>query len=120
MSSFTNPLIVKKLPSGLWETVESFEYRVGAEDSEEVIIVPRGMTTDFASVPRIFWTILPPDGKYTAASIIHDYLYREKTYSRKRSDQIFLEGMEVLKVPSWKRYTMYYALRLFGFISWNN
>ena len=25
--------------------------------------VPEGFVTDFASVPRVFWTALPPDGE---------------------------------------------------------
>ena len=119
MSSFTKPLIVKKLPSGLWETVESFEYRVGSENSEEVVKVPKGFKTDFASVPRIFWIILPPDGKYSQSAVLHDILYRDKIYSRKRSDQIFVEAMTVLGVAKGKRLLMYSALRIFGFISWN-
>src|SRR5262245_57983090 len=32
--------------------------------------VPAGFVTDFASVPRIFWSVLPRDGKYTYPAII--------------------------------------------------
>lgn len=61
MTSFTKPLIVTPLEDGeRWELVEEFEYHVGSVDSNEVICVPQGFITDFASIPRIFWNILPP------------------------------------------------------------
>ncbi|WP_250530524.1 DUF1353 domain-containing protein, partial [Caballeronia sp. ATUFL_F1_KS4A] len=28
------------------------------------VIVPTGFVTDLASIPRIFWSVLPPDGDY--------------------------------------------------------
>ncbi|HCH8504641.1 TPA: DUF1353 domain-containing protein, partial [Salmonella enterica] len=70
--------------------------------------------TDLASVPRIFWTPLPPDGKYAKAAIIHDYLYDNALRTKKEADRIFLDGMTVLGVPKWKRTVMYWAVRLFG------
>ncbi|EOI6844551.1 DUF1353 domain-containing protein, partial [Salmonella enterica] len=79
-----------------------------------VIEVPAGFVTDLASVPRIFWTILPPDGKYAKAAIIHDWMYDNALRTKKEADLIFLDGMTVLGVPKWKRIIMYYAVRLFG------
>lgn len=120
MSSFTTPLVVKHLDGVRWKVVHSFVYHVGTEDSEEKIIVPGEFITDFASIPRIFWTLIGhPTGKYGKAAVIHDYCYYERIYSRKKSDLIFEEGMAVLKVPFWKRKTMYFAVRSFGWIPWN-
>ncbi|EBY3151137.1 DUF1353 domain-containing protein [Salmonella enterica subsp. enterica serovar Teshie] len=70
--------------------------------------------TDLASVLRIFWTPLPPDGKYAKAAIIHDYLYDNALRTKKEADQIFLDGMTVLGVPKWKRIVMYWVVRWFG------
>lgn len=69
---------------------------------------------DLASVPRIFWTLLPPDGKYAKAAIIHDYLYDNALRTKKEADLIFLDRMTVLGVPKWKRIVMYLAVRWFG------
>ncbi|EDF4587438.1 DUF1353 domain-containing protein, partial [Salmonella enterica] len=63
---------------------------------------------------RIFWTLLPPDGKYAKAAIIHDWMYDNALRTKKEADLIFLDGMTVLGVPKWKRIIMYYAVRLFG------
>lgn len=46
-----------------------------ADKSEPIIRVPAGFVTDFASIPRAFWVVLPPTGKYGKAAVVHDYLY---------------------------------------------
>ena len=134
MSSFTAPLEVRKIiikkydkHFGLipfekkiqkWRTLREFTYFLGNELSYESITVPEGFVTDFASVPKGLWNIFPPDGIYSQAAVLHDYLYQKKIYSRKKSDQIFLEAMEVLGVSLWKRRIMYRALRMFGWYAW--
>lgn len=120
MSSFTTPLIVQPLDDGMhWVLVESFEYRIGAKDSGEIINIPKGFITNFASVPRGLWNIFPPWDKYGKAAVLHDYLYHVKRFTRKRCDDIFLEAMEVLGVSKWKRLVIYYAVKLAGWKAWN-
>ena len=115
MSKFTTPLIVEQIDGNNWRIVEEFEYCIGSKDSGDVITVPKGFITDFASIPRPFWSIIGhPAGKYGKAAVIHDYLYRNGIGTRKKADQIFLEGMKVLKVNVIKRNIMYYAVRIFG------
>lgn len=81
--------------------------------------VPIGFETDFASVPRIFWRIIPPWGCWSPAAVVHDYLYAHNGCSRKKADQIFLDIMIQLEVPKWPRTLMYWAVRLFGWRPWN-
>ena len=83
------------------------------------IKIPKYFKTDFASVPRFLWGILPPWGIYGKAAILHDFLYYSGLFTKKESDLIFLEAMEILEVDKWKRYSMYYSARLFGFRPWN-
>ena len=121
MSRFTNVLVVSSYPDDkTWYLQSDFGYDVGAEDSGETINVPVGFTTDFASIPRLFWTILPKWGRYGNAAVIHDYLYYSQMYSRKRSDAIFLEAMGVLTVPGWKKLPIFWAVRFFGFTAWSS
>ncbi len=104
--------------------LEPLSYHVGAEDSLEVITVPAGFVTDFASSPFGTRNTFPALGPWSRAAIIHDYGYSlrgalpNKTYSRKEIDDIFLEAMTVLRVPAWKRSLMYRAVRLFGERGW--
>ncbi|HAG2581977.1 TPA: DUF1353 domain-containing protein [Salmonella enterica] len=113
MSRFTTPAILEMLGHYNWCVHEPFEFYL-SDDNSDVISVPAGFVTDLASVPRIFWTLLPPDGKYAKAAIIHDYLYDNALRTKKEADKIFLDGMTVLGVPKWKRTVMYWAVRLFG------
>ncbi len=118
MSSFTEDLVVKKIAGRMWQVEREFEYHVGNKEGKVVITVPKGFQTDFASVPRLFWMIIPPDGKYTQAAVVHDFLYHKHLHSRYVSDRIFLEAMTVLEVPKWKRLVMYRAVRIFGGFVW--
>ena len=94
--------------------IAPLEYHVGAYPSTEVITVPVGFVTDFASIPQALWSILPPYGAYAKAAIVHDYLYTYGTKGRKYADDVFDEGMKVLGVPDFTRKSMYRAVRLFG------
>lgn len=149
MSSFTDELTVTKIRipkqsfweslqfwkvKSVWKVSRAFRYYVGAEGSGIFVDIPEGFTTDFASIPRIFWPIVPPDGEYTQAAVVHDFLYRTHTacedtgpneykfipISKKDSDSVFLEAMRVLEVPEWKANTMYKAVDLFGQGAWDN
>lgn len=120
MSSFTKPLRIEYMNGKMFKLIESFEYHVGNENSLEIIIVPEGFITDFASIPRLFWTLIgSPAGEYGKAAVIHDYLYSTQQYSRKKSDFIFYEAMGVLNVSTWKRWIMYKYVRFLGWFPWN-
>ena len=122
MSSFTElPKLIAIPPDyELYEVPESFEYHIGYEDSDEVVKVPKGFITDGASIPKFAWSIIgSPMGKYSAAAVVHDFLYHTKKYTRRKSDAIFLEAMKVLGVPWWKRKVMWLSVRLVAWISWN-
>lgn len=112
--------------------LEPLEYRVGSADSPEVIIVPAGFETDFASVPFGFRNLFPPMGRWSRAAIVHDHIYQlggvnagicdgePVSYTRKRADEIFREAMIVLGVPAWRRELMYAAVRLGGGGGWGS
>ena len=118
MSQFTEPLIVELVGKNRWKLTKSFEYHVGKYPSEEIIEVPKGFSTDFASVPRIFWWIISPIDKHAKAAVVHDYCYNIHYDTKDRCDDIFAEGMKVLGVKEWKIVCMYWAVLLFAWLSW--
>ena len=118
MSQFTEPLIVELVGKNLWKLVDGFEYHVGEYPSKEIIKIPPGTITNFASVPRIFWPIISPIDNHAKAAVIHDYCYYIQYDKKKECDDLFLEGMTVLGVKKWKRYCMYWSVRLFAWIPW--
>jgi hypothetical protein len=112
VSSFTEPLTVTKIGTRTWQVEREFTYYIGQENSNNFIVVPKGFITDFASIPFIFWSILPPDGEYTQAAVLHDYCCSHG-WLKSTADFIFYEAMGVLGVPSWKKSVMFFAVRLF-------
>ena len=119
MSSFTSLLVATPMPDGRkWQLTRGFTYHVGSKHSRNKIIVPAGFITDYASVPRFLWSLIPPWGKYGKAAIIHDFLYQQRLCSRKFADTTFREAMQVLGVKSWRVFSMYWAVRMFGWMAW--
>jgi hypothetical protein len=119
MSSFTTPLSLEFGDDGSWTVNQKFIYHIGGSESGMAVEVPIGFVTDFASIPRIFWRVLPPTGTYGKAAVVHDFLYASQAGTREWADAVFLEAMGVLKVPAWKKHVMHKAVRLFGWIAWN-
>jgi Protein of unknown function (DUF1353) len=119
MSLFTSTLLVSPLSDGrTWVLMRVFGYDVGTEGSGDHIDVSIGFQTDFASIPRPFWVILPQWGKHGNAAVIHDWLYWTQERPRRAADEILLEAMTVLGVGSVTRYAIFWAVRAFGWIAW--
>ena len=90
------------------------------QESHPSVTVPVGFVTDFASIPRVFWSALRPDGLYTYPAIVHDYLYWEQTVSREAADAIFKFGMEDFRLSPATTAAVYNAVRTFGGTAWQN
>ncbi len=102
-----------------YELLNDYYYEVNGY----VIHVPKGFVTDLASVPRIFWAVFPPFGRYTPAAIVHDFLYSEYNntgINRTLADKIFLFIMKELGVGYFKRQAMYRGVRMFGEMAWKS
>lgn len=102
--------VVVKADTGKYWILERELIYVG---KRETFVVPTGMSTDFASVPRPFVWLLPPYGAYTKAAILHDYLCQEEAgVSRADADGLFRRAMRELDVPVIRRWMMWAAVRL--------
>jgi len=101
-----------------WVLFRDLEYRVGQSDI--TITVPKGFVTDFASIPQPFWaTGLSPNGRYSKAAIVHDYLYWMQGCTRKQADNILLIAMRESEVDATTRTAIYEGVRLGGDSAWN-
>ena len=122
MSTFTTPLQLEFIDGKFWKLLAPFIYYVGEVGGDELVLVLAGFKTDFASIPRFAWPVIGhPAGKHGKAAVVHDWLYQyPEEYSRRRCDQIFLEAMRVLDIGWLKRTVMYSAVRLGGWVGWNN
>ncbi len=107
---------------------------IGVKCPAHRISVKKGFVTDLASTPKIMWNIIAP-WDIARAAIIHDFLYKRiRQYradrnsglgienqetvriARKAADDTFLMGMKDAdpSVSTWKIYSAYYAVRMFG------
>jgi hypothetical protein len=96
----------------------------------QVIVIPKGFVTDFASVPRApgaFWLL---GGRCKWEAVIHDYLYRVLKLGRRTADNVFLEAMSTPRKrtrdgvvtewsqPRWVRAAMWTGVRVGGGFSY--
>lgn len=122
MSSFTSPL--KYSPTGtfrskrpLYSIDEPFTYVIGSIDNSKwEIIVPAGFITDFMSVPWPFCKLFPPDGKYSKAATLHDYMYRSSKFevSQFVADAILYEALIVSGANKIGSFIVWCGVRIFG------
>lgn len=94
------------------------EIKIGLSN-DEIIIIPAGFEWDLSSVPRIFWAIMPPDGDFEMAALIHDYLYRNKLYTRKFADKEMYKWSNKLNDKVIDNEIRFCGVRLFGWVIWN-
>lgn len=92
-----------------------------------LIEVPAGFITDFASIPRPLWGIIPPRGRYNRGAIVHDFLYRLAptdpvtgvACTQARADSVLREACENCDNRLTQRWAIYLALRAGGWVAWN-
>lgn len=121
-----------KLAEPLWIRTKLFS------NSEFAFCIPEGFETDFASIPRVFWTFISPTDKdILVGAIAHDYIYKtlnkkieghllidkillaEKVkivFNRKLADKLLKEKMKSFKANFFKRWVVYLTVRTFGWM----
>ena len=115
MSKFPDPLCVAVHNSGrLFQLTADFSFHYDGPDGLEIYTVPKGFVTNFASIPKILWSVYGPIGTATKASVIHDYLYSNASVSRLKADQIFRDGIVTVDGKKTKANVFYRAVRTFG------
>jgi ligand-binding SRPBCC domain-containing protein len=97
-----------------------FEFVCQTNGKERRIQAVHDFVTDFASIPRMFWSIAPRWGRYGWAAVIHDFLYWDQSLTRREADDVFLNAMKKSAVPVWRRTIIYAAVRVFGCNAWKS
>ena len=109
---FLTPLRLEYIDGHEWMLLDLFRYN--SDVLQRVVTVPAGMMTDFNSIPRFFWRLLPP-AQFAEAGVLHDAGYRGVIRMTKReADDVFNEALTHLGAPTWKRIAMVAAVRVFG------
>lgn len=116
--AFGAPTVLSKFSDGFYYLRAPIRW--SSNRSPLSIDVPEGFVTDLASIPRLFWALIPRDGSYADAAIIHDYLYWNQATTRREADQIFLLAMQDLEVSNKTSQAIFTAVRSFlGERAWN-
>lgn len=114
MSEIRRP-ILKPYSKDRFELVEPYSVTMPIFKSELVeeitVEVPKGYKTNGANVPRLFWSIFPPNSpEYLSAVVAHDYLCDAKLYAL--ADEALRHIMANLGVAKWKIWCFYTACRV--------
>jgi len=135
---------LKEIKHWVWEVQQEFIWYIDFKTKNEYIIIPRWFLTNLGSIPRVLRGFID----YTWLSyVLHDYLYSYKwkitvtdisiiddSYhnisiwwdedyiipTRKEADQILEWALQVEWMQYYKTILVYIAVRLFGFLYFNN
>jgi len=116
-----DPLHVGRFKEPIYYLLRPISWKPGADSPArlEAVEAPTGFVTDFASIPRVFWSLLRPDGEYTYPAIIHDYLYWTQIRPKNIADEIFRASMQDFNLSATTITTIYNAVRLGGQSAWD-
>lgn len=111
-----------------WEISKDWQFTVNGEN----YVIPKGFVFDGASVPKFLATWLSPVGILLIGGLVHDYVYKytvllkkdkqstSEVFTQKKADQLFRDINIEQNGIHFLNYLAYYALRLGGFLAWNN
>jgi len=112
MNRYVQSLQVELQPDReTWRLLAPFSYLAPGHD---LITVPAGFETDFASVPRWPLTFVLLGSYGHAAAVIHDWLYASGELSRADADRVFHEALRSSGIARWRAWLMWGGVRIGG------
>lgn len=116
MSRFTTTLKTEQI--GKWTHVLLDEL-VLADEQEQVITVPTGFSTDFASIKVlhnaclfVLFALVSGYGNYAAT--VHDWLYTTGQISRRQADAVLYRALRAEGVARWRAWLFWAGVRIGG------
>lgn len=110
MPFLTRPA-VEQSASGNWSLTRPLGYAGGRDEW----VVPVGFVSDFASVPLPVRWLIPADGPWTAAAIVHDWFCEvgitAGAISSRDADGVFRRMCRELGTPVVRRWLMWAGVR---------
>lgn len=116
MSRFTTTLKTEQI--GKWTHILLADL-VLADEDEQVITVPSGFSTDFASIKVlhnaflfVLFALVSGYGNYAAT--VHDWLYRNTAISRDRADAVLYRALRAEGIARWRAWLFWAGVRMGG------
>lgn len=120
--SMADPILPRLLPFADWDMFHlngQLNWAPNEGQTLAPVRVPWGFVTDLASVPAIFWSVLPKTGRYAYAAVVHDFLYWDQTRIRGDADLILHTAMLDMGVSSATAQVIYRGVQVAGRSAWN-
>lgn len=118
MTEVVSTLTLTYIDGKTWTLADDFAVRT---DALGLITVPKGFRTDFNSIPRGLWNLLPPD-EWGHAAVAHDHLYKTgrnaaRKVTRGEADSTHYE-LAMFDNGGFRARMMYWGLRAGGWKPW--
>lgn len=121
IESSASPFVRAFADGANWMLQSPLIYQIG-QNPADVVIVPRGFITDFASVPqplRALRDLMPSTDRYGIPSLVHDYLYWRQDCTREQADNIMEIALKEAGVSLLERRVVHEGIREFGQSAWD-
>ncbi len=119
MAKFLDALCITEISDSIFQICDH-PFRYQSDVAGRTLTVPVGFYTDFASVPRIGIIYAMLGDTAHEPAVVHDWLYYLGLVPRELADQVLLEAMGVINVPAWRRWPIYWGVRIGGWYAWND
>lgn len=117
MSQFLDPLNVTEISDSVFAICDHpFRYQ---SDLAGLITVPIGFYTDFASVPRLGIVYAMLGDRAHEPAVVHDWLFYSAITTFDVANKVLMEAMEVIGLPWWQRYPIYWGVCVGGKFAWD-
>lgn len=119
MPKFLDKLCVTEVDDRIWAICDH-PFRYQSDVAGQIITVPVGFYTDFASVPRwlpVIYALLGDTGH--GASVVHDWLYYSAITDREVADRVIREAAIACGVSAWKANLFYRGVHMGGWKAWS-
>ena len=89
------------------------KFRVYKDLSYQGIYIPKGFVTNGANIPRVFWSLFPPNSpEYLSAVVIHDFMCANVAqYGYEKADRYFYDAMLEIGEAKWKAKLFYFWVK---------
>ncbi|EGK8127688.1 DUF1353 domain-containing protein [Campylobacter volucris] len=108
-------VILKPFSKDRFILVQDYEFNLKSFKGK----IPANFTSNGANIPRIFWSIFPPNSpEYLSAVVVHDYLCEKANTKNdyKLADLALYEAMQELGCSKFKTFVFYHACNGFHMV----
>ena len=111
-TTFLSEVCIQPYKNYQYKTCHDIQFSI----NKAPFYIPKGFTTDLASIPRVAWPFMSPaHSSLMRPAIVHDWFYRMTCdFNRKEIDLIFYNMLLNDGITPFRAGLMYMSVRAFG------